>query len=99
MNIKPFQVEEWMNAYEAEAKYNIAETWVDSISLNDLFALTGVNKSLFLDEFCRRRMTYGDIEGALSFRQGVSRLYKSMPTYQQLYSIPESLGAKVLCFI
>ena len=31
MNIKPFQVEEWMNAYEAGARYNIAETCVDSV--------------------------------------------------------------------
>ncbi|MGL6219802.1 MAG: aminotransferase, partial [Lacrimispora sphenoides] len=128
MKIKPFQVEEWMNAYEVGAKYNIAETCVDSISLNDLFALSGVDKALFLEEFCARRLTYGDIEGALPFRQGVSKLYKTiqpdqvitthgasganhhifyslinpsdhiisiMPTYQQLYSIPESLGAEV----
>ena len=27
MNIKPFAVEEWMNAYEDGARYNIAETW------------------------------------------------------------------------
>lgn len=25
MNIKPFAVEEWMNAYEDGARYNIAE--------------------------------------------------------------------------
>ena len=39
MKIAPFQVEEWMNAYETKAKYNIAETCVNSISLNELFAL------------------------------------------------------------
>lgn len=36
MNIKPFAVEEWMNAYETGARYNIAETCVDSISLDEL---------------------------------------------------------------
>ena len=41
MNIKPFAVEEWMNAYEDGARYNIAETCVDSVSLDELFALTG----------------------------------------------------------
>lgn len=128
MNIKPFQVEEWMNAYEVGAKYNIAETCVDSISLNELFALTGTDSAKFLNELCGRRLTYGDIEGAPAFREGVCRLYKTlspcnvipthgaaganhhvfyslinpgdriisiMPTYQQLYSIPESLGADV----
>lgn len=128
MIIKPFQVEEWMNAYEVGAKYNIAETCVDSISLNELFALTGADSQKFLNDLCSRRLTYGDIEGAPAFREGVCGLYQTlspqnvipthgaaganhhvfyslvnpgdriisiMPTYQQLYSIPESLGADV----
>lgn len=128
MKIKPFAVEEWMNAWEVGAKYNIAETCVDSISINDLFRLTGENKEEFLARLCERRLSYGDIEGLPEFREGVCKLYKSlsienivpthgaaganhhvfyslispgdhvisfMPTYQQLYSIPESFGAEV----
>ena len=38
MIIKPFAVEEWMNAWEVGAKYNIAETCVDSVSVDELFA-------------------------------------------------------------
>lgn len=37
MKIAPFQVEEWMNAYETGARYNIAETCVDSVSIDELF--------------------------------------------------------------
>ena len=48
MKIKPFAVEEWMNAWEVGAKYNIAETCVDSISMNELFELTGEDKTEFL---------------------------------------------------
>ena len=44
MNIKPFAVEEWMNEYEVGARYNIAETCVDSVSLDELFELTGEDK-------------------------------------------------------
>ena len=44
MNISPFKVEEWMNAYETWATINIAETCVNSVSLDELFALTGENK-------------------------------------------------------
>lgn len=128
MKIKPFAVEEWMNAWEEGARFNIAETCVDSISLDELFALTGQDRDAFLREFSARRLTYGAIEGAPAFRQGVCRLYKTlapehivpthgaaganhhifysllepgdrvvsiMPTYQQLYSIPESFGADV----
>lgn len=131
MKIKPFAVEEWMNAWEVGAKYNIAETCVDSISMNDLFELTGEDKTEFLNRLCARRLSYGDIEGLPEFRKGVCGLYKTlnienivpthgasganhhvfyslispgdrvvsiMPTYQQLYSIPESYGADVQIF-
>ena len=128
MKIKPFAVEEWMNAWEEGARFNIAETCVDSVSLDELFALTGENRDAFFQEFSARRLTYGAIEGAPAFKQGVCKLYKTlspenvvpthgaaganhhvfysliepgdrvvsiMPTYQQLYSIPESFGADV----
>ena len=128
MNIKPFLVEEWMNEYEVGAKYNIAETCVDSVSLDQLFALTGEDKGAFLEELCARRLTYGDIFGRPDFKAGICKLYRDLtpeqvvpthgaaganhhlfyslvepgdrvisvlPTYQQLYSIPASLGAEV----
>ena len=126
MKIKPFAVEEWMNQYETGARYNIAETCVDSVSVNELFALCGEERDTFWEEFAGRRLTYGDIEGAPAFKEGVCGLYRTirpeevvtthgaaganhhvfyslvepkdrvisiMPTYQQLYSIPESYGA------
>lgn len=77
MKIKPFAVEEWMNAWEIGAKYNIAETCVDSISMNELFELTGEDKTEFLNRLCARRLSYGDIEGLPEFRKGVCGLYKS----------------------
>ena len=128
MNIKPFAVEEWMNEYEVGALYNIAETCVDSVSLDELFKLTGENKEDFLKDFCAQRLTYGDIWGSEALRSGISKLYHTikadevvlthgaaganhhvfcslisagdrvvsiMPTYQQLYSIPEAIGADV----
>ena len=128
MDITPFRVEEWMNAYEEGAKYNIAETCVDSVSLDELFELAGEDKNAFLTSFSSRRLTYGDITGSIGLKSGISELYKTaspdlivpthgaaganhhvfcslispgdhvisiMPTYQQLYSIPESIGAEV----
>ena len=128
MKIKPFAVEEWMNAYEDGARYNIAETCVDSISAEKLFRLCGEDSAVFWQQFSARRLTYGDIEGAPAFKAGVCKLYHTltpdevitthgaaganhhvfysliepgdrvisiMPTYQQLYSIPESYGADV----
>lgn len=126
MKIKPFEVEEWMNAYETGARYNIAETCVNSVSLDELFNITGVDKAAFLNGLAAQRLTYGHIEGLPEFKSGICKLYKTlqpdeivtthgasganhhvfyslidpgnrvisiMPTYQQLYSIPESFGA------
>ena len=128
MKIKPFAVEEWMNAYETGAKYNIAETCVDSVSVDELFAICGEDKDAFWRDFAARRLTYGDIEGAPAFKEGISTLYRGVrpkeivtmhgaaganhhvfysliepgdtvvsvvPSYQQLYSIPEGYGANV----
>ena len=128
MKIKPFAVEEWMNAYEDHARYNIAETCVDSISLDDLFKLCGTSRTEFLEPLCSRRLTYGDIIGAPALRTGICKLFRTlrpeevvtthgaaganhhvfyslaepsdriisvMPSYQQLYSIPEAYRADV----
>ena len=78
MNIKPFAVEEWMNEYEVGALYNIAETCVDSVSLDELFELTGENKEDFLKDFCAQRLTYGDIWGSEALRSGISKLYHTI---------------------
>lgn len=78
MNISPFKVEEWMNAYETQATINIAETCVNSVSLDELFALTGENKQAFLNAFCQRRLTYGDIVGKPELREGICDLFKTL---------------------
>lgn len=78
MKIEPFKVEEWMNAYETGARYNIAETCVDSVSLDELFELTGENKEKFWNDFSCQRLTYGYIEGNPSFKEGICSLYHTL---------------------
>ncbi|HJA68282.1 MAG TPA: aminotransferase [Candidatus Mediterraneibacter cottocaccae] len=128
MKIKPFAVEEWMNKWEVGAKYNIAETCVDSVSLKQLLEICGEDEAIFTQTLLSKRLSYGDITGLPKFKEGVCKLYKTiqpdeivpthgaaganhhvfmslisqgdhiisiMPTYQQLYSIPESIGARV----
>lgn len=128
MEIKDFEVEQWMNLWETKCTHNVAETCVYSLSLDQLFELTGGDKQAFLDAFAARRLTYGDIEGRPDLLSGIAKLYRTvapehiipthgaaganalvlstlvnpgdhvvsvMPTYQQLYSIPEALGADV----
>lgn len=128
MEIKHFKIEEWMNGYEDDAVYNIAETCVESLTVSELIQLDGTKPEQFFEELSKKRLSYGHIEGSPDFREQVSRLYEKMtpeniiamngaiganylllytlvnpgdevicvhPTYQQLYSVPESFGATV----
>jgi len=127
MKIKPFGVEMYMNEHEDFCKYNLGETCVSSLTVDELLDLVG-NKEEILQEMLSLRLSYGHIKGSLNFKAAVCSLYKTvkpenvlsthgaiganhltittlvepgdevisvLPTYQQLYSIPESLGAKV----
>lgn len=127
MKIRDFGVEMWMNAYENDCTYNLAETCVKSLTVDELVALAGRGDDVW-DDIRSMQLTYGAIEGSDRLRSGICGLYETMdisnisithgaigandlvinalvepgdrvisvlPTYQQLYSIPESLGATV----
>jgi aspartate/methionine/tyrosine aminotransferase len=127
MHIEPFKVEIWMNEWETQCDHNLAETCVESITVDELLKLSGRNDTS-LAELLPMKMTYGDIEGSMRLRQAVCELYEGqeaenitithgtiganmlvhrtlvsrddhvvsiVPTYQQHYSIPESIGADV----
>jgi aspartate/methionine/tyrosine aminotransferase len=127
MKIKPFGVEIWMNQYETQCAFNLAETCVESLTVAQLLDLAG-KRGVILDELLPLKLTYGAIEGSERLRGNIASLYARqkpenvtvthgaiganmlvyatlvepgdrvisvLPTYQQHYSIPESLGADV----
>jgi aspartate/methionine/tyrosine aminotransferase len=127
MKIQPFAVEQWMNAYETRCRYNLAETCVESLTLDQLLSLAGQRETI-LAELLPLKLTYGAIEGSDRLRDAVAAMYAGrtrhdvmiahgaiganalvyqalveaddhvvaiVPNYQQHYSIPESLGARV----
>ena len=64
MNIEPFGVEIWMNEWETRCDWNLAETCVESLTINDLLTLVGKTEAS-LAELLPLKMTYGDIEGSV----------------------------------
>ncbi|KAK5019873.1 pyridoxal phosphate-dependent transferase [Cryomyces antarcticus] len=130
--IEPFAVEQWMDAHETTAKFNIAETCCASISIDQLRALCDHQNSPPLPDLSKK-LDYGAIRGSADLRNNLARLYSTKtasplspenilitpgaiaanflllyslvgpgdhvichhPTYQQLYSVPTSLGAEV----
>ena len=127
MKIQDFGVEMWMNAYENDCAYNLAETCVESLTVAELLALSGDTGQAF-DDILHMKLTYGAIEGSARLRQAIASLFQTveteniavthgavgangltmlalvepgdhvvsvLPTYQQMYSIPASIGAQV----
>ena len=127
MEIREFGVEIWMNEFENDCRYNLAETCVESITIEQLLEFSGKNESVLAD-LLPMKMTYGAIEGSQRLRRNICELYDKqsleniivthgtisanaliyetlvsrgdhtisvLPTYQQHYSIPESIGADV----
>ena len=127
MKIETFGVEMWMNEWENKCTFNLAETCVESLRIEELLQLIGRNSDDLL-ALLPLKMTYGDIKGSDRLRAAISKLYEKqdienilithgtiganmlvhktivepndnvisvVPTYQQHYSIPESIGANI----
>ncbi len=127
MKIDNFKVEDWFNEYERFSKYDMADTCVESLSLNELFELVG-DREKNLEYILNKRLNYGDIQGSERIKTAISFMYEKvdvqnitithgaiganqlvmlsvieagdkvvsiLPTYQQHYSIPKSIGADV----
>ena len=74
MKLKEFDVETWMTDYELDCKYNLTETCVASLSLNDLKQLSG--KDLEHDIF-PMILDYGQIVGSDELKKAILSLYKT----------------------
>ena len=74
MQIEPFLVEQWMNAHETTAKWNTAETCVDSLRLEELLALSGDADGV-LRHLRQTRLDYGEITGSPGLRAAIAALY------------------------
>ena len=62
MHIEPFKVEIWMNEWENHCTYNLAETCVASITIQELLHISGRNSD-DLSALLPMKMTYGAITG------------------------------------
>ena len=74
MKIREFGVEIWMNEYENNCDYNLAETCVESLTLDQLVTMAG-KKDSFADDMLAMKLTYGAIEGSDRLRDHIASLY------------------------
>ena len=76
MKVDEFLVERWMNRYEHNVQYNLAETCVDPFTLAQFLDFVG--KPDFFEEFQHKPLTYGFIEGNPLLREGIADLYDNV---------------------
>lgn len=126
MKLDNFKVESWMTLHEQDCLYNLADTCVNSLSLEDLFKYCDNSKDV-INQLLKIKLNYGPIEGSLDLKEKILKLYDKgnlnniaishgcisanelvlttllskddhliciKPTYQQLYSLPNSYGVK-----
>lgn len=74
MNIEPFGVEQWMNAWETQCEINLAETCVASLTIGELLEFAGRAADMPA-ELADMQMTYGEIKGSERLRAAVASLY------------------------
>jgi aspartate/methionine/tyrosine aminotransferase len=74
MKIREFGVERWMDLYETKCAYNLAETCVESLTIDQLLDLCGKQDTI-LDELRPLKLTYGAIEGSARLREVIASLY------------------------
>ena len=76
MQITPFAVEIWMNEWETKCEMNLAETCVQSLTIEELLAISGQNAN-DLSSLLGLKMTYGDIRGSDRLLSAISALYEN----------------------
>jgi aspartate/methionine/tyrosine aminotransferase len=77
VRIDQFDVEVWMNEHETQATWNLGETCIDSLTLDELLQLSG-HAEATLRGLLGRKLTYGDITGAPRLRHLIAALYESV---------------------
>lgn len=94
MEVKQFLVEDWMNTYEMDAVYNLAETCVDSFTLGELISLSEEREE-FMKGLYDKKLTYGFIEGSPAIRKLVASTYSGMKE-QNVLITQGGIGANFL---
>ncbi|MFX3746591.1 aminotransferase [Streptococcus suis] len=95
MKLPRFGVEEWLNVHENSAIYDIAGVSISSLTLEELFALSGTNPEDFYKKLQGTKLNYGWIEGSLAFKKSVSQLYTGVKP-EQILQTNGATGANLL---
>ena len=76
MNINPVGVESFLNVYEHQARIDLAQSTIASLTMAEILALDGQGGDTFYEQLNKEKMNYGWIEGSADFKREVAKLYQ-----------------------
>ncbi len=62
MKIAEFGVESWLNKWEKSATYDISQSTIASMTIDELLQTNGDDRNRFFDDLGKAKMNYGWIE-------------------------------------
>ncbi len=92
MKIDSFKIEDWMNRYCPEAKYDLTSTCIKPLCVNELFSFDS-SKEIF-----NTSLSYGDIQGSLRLKNGIKSLYTNQGE-ENITVTHGAIGANQLVFL
>ncbi|MCR2802280.1 aminotransferase class I/II-fold pyridoxal phosphate-dependent enzyme [Paenibacillus soyae] len=78
MQIEPFALEKWQNKHGKQARFNLADTCADCMTLEKLLSLGSASHEGQLAELLELKLTYGEIQGSPELRRLVAKRYAGL---------------------
>ncbi len=98
MELVQFGCEDWLNVWEKSATIDIAQSTIDSLSLEEVLAFEEDNGEAFMSQMMKEKFSYGWIEGSPAFKSEVAKLYKRVPE-DNILSTNGATGANFLTIL
>lgn len=77
MNIEKFELEWWLNPYDAIATYNMGSSCCKPMNMQELFALSGVSQDEVMDQIAHMSLHYGYFEGMPRLKNAIADLFET----------------------
>ena len=98
MELVQFDCEDWLNVWEKSATLDIAQSTIESLSLEEILAFEPDGGEVFMASLMKEKFSYGWIEGSPAFKSEVAKLYENMPE-DNILSTNGATGANFMAIL
>ena len=77
MNIEKFELEWWLNPYDAIATHNMGSSCCKPMNMQELFELDGVSRDEVMDAIANMSLHYGYFEGMPRLKDAIAGLFET----------------------